>query len=109
MLNGGQLNGVRILSRKTVELMTQNHLGDIPMGFGLPGFGFGLGFLIFPDPVLAGITVSEGSYSWGGAASTVFWVDPVEEIIGIFMTQVMPEARDYGQQFRILTYRALDD
>jgi CubicO group peptidase (beta-lactamase class C family) len=109
LLNGGQYNGVRILSRKTIELMTQNHLGTIPMGFGLPDFGFGLGFLIFPDPVLAGITVSKGSYSWGGAASTVFWIDPVEEVIGIFMTQIMPEARDYGQQFRILTYRALDD
>ncbi len=109
MLNGGELNGVRILSRKTVELMTRDHLGDIPMGFGLPGFGFGLGFLIFPDPAPAGILISEGSYSWGGAASTSFWIDPVEEIIGIFMIQIMPEVRDYGQQFRILTYRALDD
>lgn len=109
MLNGGKLDGVRILSRKTVELMTRSHLGDIPMGWGLKGFGFGLGYLIYPDPVPAGILVSEGSYSWGGAASTSFWIDPVEELIGILMIQIRPEARVYGGQFRTLTYRALDD
>lgn len=109
MLNGGELGGVRILSRKTVELMTRSHLGDIPMGWGLKGFGFGLGYLIYPDPIPAGILVSEGSYSWGGAASTSFWIDPVEELIGIFMIQIVPEATLYGGQFRTLTYRALDD
>jgi CubicO group peptidase (beta-lactamase class C family) len=109
MLNGGELDGLRILSRKTVELMTRSHLGDVPMGWGMKGFGFGLGFLIYPDPLLTDGLASEGTYSWGGAASTSFWIDPVEELIGILMIQIRPEARLYGGQFQRLTYRALGD
>lgn len=108
MLNGGEFNGVRILKRETVELMTQNHLGEVPMGMGLRGFGFGLGFLIYPEPTGA-TSASKGTYSWGGAASTSFWIDPVKEVIGIHMMQIMPEARSYGQEFRTMTYRALAD
>ena len=72
---------------------------------GLRGFGFGLGFLIYPEfgPL------SEGTYSWGGAASTTFWIDPVKEVVGIFMTQIVPEALIYPSQFRTLAYRAIYD
>ncbi|MCZ6854701.1 MAG: serine hydrolase, partial [Gammaproteobacteria bacterium] len=74
MLNGGELHGKRILSRKTVELMTTNHLGEIPMGFGRNGVGFGLGFAIALNQGDIGETGSVGEYSWGGAAGTRFWI-----------------------------------
>jgi len=109
MLNGGELDGVRILKSETVDLMTRNHLGDVSMGWGLTSFGFGLGYLIYPDLGSPGTSPSEGTYSWGGAASTSFWIDPVKEVIGILMIQIMPEVRTYGQEFQRLTYRAIND
>jgi CubicO group peptidase (beta-lactamase class C family) len=90
---GGELDGARLLSRKTIELMTSNHL---PGGRELTetsigmfsevqqaGMGFGLGFSVLLDPVKAG-GGSAGSYAWGGAASTIFWIDPAEELIVLF-------------------------
>jgi CubicO group peptidase (beta-lactamase class C family) len=100
LLNGGTLDGVQILSPKTIELMTVNHLPD---GKDLPalsrslfseatynGIGFGLGFSVVLDPARVMIPGSAGNYSWGGAASTYFWIDPREELICIFMTQLLP-------------------
>jgi CubicO group peptidase (beta-lactamase class C family) len=102
LLNGGTLDGAQILSPKTIELMTLNHLPD---GKDLPalsrsmfseatfnGVGFGLGFSVVVDPAQLMVPASKGSYSWGGAASTYFWIDPREEIIGIFMTQLLPSS-----------------
>ena len=84
MLNGGQLDGVRLLSPKTIELMTANHLGDIPMGFGQMGSGFGLGFGLVLDPGEVGEVSSAGEFNWGGLAGARFWIDPQEQLIGYF-------------------------
>ena len=76
LLNGGELDGARILSPKTIQLMTTNHLGELPMGFGRSGAGFGLGFGVVLNPGEVGEVSSAGEYNWGGAAGTRFWIDP---------------------------------
>lgn len=108
MLNQGQYNGKRLLSRKTVQLMSSDSLGTIP-GMG-PGYGFGLGFQVSKAPGEAGMMGSPGEYNWGGAAGTKFWIDPQEELIGIFMIQILPHTGlEYGSEFRVLTYQAIAD
>lgn len=107
LLNGGELDGVRLLSPKTVELMTKNHLGDIAMGFGRDGVGFGLGVAVALDQGEIGELGSEGEYNWGGAAGTRFWIDPAEELIGIFMVQSIPHRTRLGSEFKNLTYQAI--
>jgi CubicO group peptidase (beta-lactamase class C family) len=107
LLNGGQLDGVRILSPKTVELMTENHLGDIPMGFGSEGVGFGLGVAVAMDQGEIGELGSEGEYNWGGAAGTRFWIDPEEQLIGIFMVQSIPHRTRLAGEFKNLVYQAV--
>jgi len=107
MLNGGELDGVRILSPKTVELVTANHLGDLPMGFGRTGVGFGLGFAVALDQGSIGETGSAGEYNWGGAAGTRFWIDPEENLIGIFMVQSIPHRTRLADKFKVLTYQAI--
>ncbi len=117
LLGGGTLDGVQILSPKTIELMTRNHL---PGGKDLPemsrslfsevtynGVGFGLGFAITLDIARTMIPGSAGDFSWGGAASTYFWIDPREELIVIFMTQLLPSAAyPIRRQLRTLVYSA---
>ncbi len=118
---GGELDGVRLLGRKTVELMTTNHL---PGGQDLTqlaqagmftetayaGVGFGLGFSVMQSPARAQILGTPGEYAWGGAASTAFWVDPVEDLIVVFMTQLMPSSSyPLRRELRVLTYAALID
>lgn len=108
MLNYGQYNGKRLLSRKTVQLMSSDNLGTIP-GMG-PGAGFGLGFAVSKAPGEAGMMGSPGEYNWGGAAGTRFWIDPQEELVGIFMIQILPHTGlEYGSQFRVLTYQSIVD
>ena len=107
MLNGGELDGVRLLSPKTIELMTANHLGDIPMGFGRRGSGFGLGFGLVLDPGEVGEVSSAGEFNWGGAAGTRFWIDPQEQLIGIFMVQSIPHRTRLAGDFKVLAYQAL--
>ncbi len=109
MLNGGELDGVRLLSPKTVELITTNHLGDIRMGMNRNGSGFGLGFAVVTNPGDVGEVGSTGEYNWGGAAGTRFWIDPVENLIGIFMVQSIPHRTRLGSEFKTLTYQALVD
>lgn len=114
LLNGGALDGARILGRKTVELMTMNHLPPelIPIAVSVPdpGAGFGLGVKVLVDQAASGRLGSPGMYGWGGAATTVFWIDPVEEIIGIFMTQFMPSGYyPVTTQFQRTVYQALVD
>jgi CubicO group peptidase (beta-lactamase class C family) len=102
LLNGGELDGVRLLGTRTVEYMTRNHLpGDADLEtFGRPlfaetsfdGVGFGLGFSVVLDAAANKVLRSEGEYSWGGAASTVFWNDPANEIVVLFLTQLMPSS-----------------
>lgn len=107
LLNQGQYEGKRLLSRKTVQLMSSDNLGTIP-GMG-PGMGFGLGFAVSKAPGEAGMMGSPGEFNWGGAAGTKFWIDPQEEMIGIFMIQIMPNTPDYGVEFRVLAYQAIAD
>ncbi|HVS66853.1 MAG TPA: serine hydrolase domain-containing protein [Thermoanaerobaculia bacterium] len=110
MLNGGQLDGVRILGRKTVELMTTNHTGDLGIWLRGPGYGFGLGYSVVVDQGASAMPASVGSYSWGGAFCTTFWVDPEEELIGVLMTQIRPYTHlNVREDFATLTYQALAD
>lgn len=110
MLNGGELEGVRILGRKTVELMTVNHIGDLPVWLSGPGYGFGLGYSVVKDIGQTALSGSVGNYGWGGAFCTYFWVDPVEDMIGIVMTQVRPyDHLNIRQEFQALAYQAIVD
>jgi len=115
LINGGTLDGVQILSPKTIDLMTKNHLPD---NKDLPalsrslfseaaynGIGFGLGFSVTMDPAKTMIPGTVGEYSWGGAATTSFWIDPKEELIAIFMTQVLPSsAYPIRRELRTMIY-----
>ncbi|MEK6407326.1 MAG: serine hydrolase domain-containing protein [Acidobacteriota bacterium] len=111
LLNGGELDGVRLLSRKTVELMTSDHLGEMPRGGLLPkGYGFGFTMAVGHSAGKTGVIGSAGEYFWGGAAGTRFWIDPKEQMIGIFMIQILPHTNlTYGTQFRQLAYQAISD
>lgn len=110
MLNGGELEGTRFLSRKTVELMTTNHIGDKEIWLAGPGYGFGLGYAIVTDLGQSGSPRSEGSYYWGGAYGTIFWVDPKEELIGILMEQIRPYTHiNTRADMATMTYQAIVD
>lgn len=112
LLNGGELDGERLLGRKTVELMRANHLGDGIFVDNNPasGLGFGLGVSVLLDLGKGQTLGSVGNYGWGGAANTNFWIDPKEELIGILMLQFMPSGTyPVTPDFRILTYQALVD
>jgi CubicO group peptidase (beta-lactamase class C family) len=110
MLNGGELDGVRILGRKTVELMTTNHIGDLPIWLTGPGYGFGLGYSVVKDIGVTGQAGSAGTYGWGGAFCTYFQVDPQEEMIGILMSQVRPYTHiNIRQEFMALANQAIVD
>ena len=120
LLNGGTANGHRYISRKTLDLMTANHL---PGGVDLPalsrslfseaaydGVGFGLGFATSTKASRTLMPGSDGDFFWGGAASTFFWVDPAEDLIGIFMTQLIPSSTyPVRREVRTMVYAALDD
>jgi len=118
MLNGGQLDGARVLSRTTVALMTSDHLGTrisapVTPGellLGTPGYTFGLGFAVRQGPGIAGVPGSAGEFMWAGYAGTYFWVDPKEEIVAVYMTQAPSPIRAYYRKlFKQLVYAALND
>jgi CubicO group peptidase (beta-lactamase class C family) len=115
LLNRGELNGVRILSRKTVELMTVNQLKPelLPYEVGgvyVPGYGYGLGFSVLMDVGQCGTLGSIGEYGWDGAASTNFWIDPQEGFIGISMAQYMPLGYHLiAPDLRVTAYQAIVD
>ena len=120
LLRGGELDGARLLGSRTLRHMTANSLpgGQDLVQCGIPlfaevkfdGQGFGLGFSVLQDPMAAGTLGSIGEYGWGGAASTAFWVDPVEQITAIFMTQLLPSSTwPIRTQLRQLVYSALVD
>lgn len=111
LLNGGTLDGTRLLSRKTIELMTADHLGPITGApdLLLPGHGFGLGFAVRLHAGIAQVPGSIGQYFWGGLAGTTFWVDPAEQLFALMLIQA-PGQRDYYRTlFRDLVYSAFDD
>jgi CubicO group peptidase (beta-lactamase class C family) len=86
--NGGELDGVRLLGRMTVDLMVSNHTGDKDVYVRGPGYGFGLGFGVLVDPTLSFDTLSPGSYGWGGAYGTLYYADPVEDLVGLMFIQL---------------------
>ena len=107
MLNGGKLDGKRILSRKTVELMTVDHLVNKQVE---EGVGFGLGFSVLKDLGARGVPGSVGEFGWGGAYHSSYWVDPTKELVVVYFTQLLP-ARDLDDQgkLRTLIYQAIMD
>jgi CubicO group peptidase (beta-lactamase class C family) len=105
LLNGGELDGVRLLSPKTVELMHANHTGDM---YSRDVHAFGLGFWVNNDPGFYGELGSEGAYGWGSAYFPQYVVDPKERLVAIFMTQLTPTGGlDLNQRFKVLMYQAL--
>jgi CubicO group peptidase (beta-lactamase class C family) len=111
LLNGGTLDGVRLLSRKTVELMTADHLGPVTGAPDLlvPGYGFGLGFAVRLQAGIAQMPGSVGQYYWGGIAGTTFWVDPAERLFALLMVQAPGQRTYYRVLFRDLVYAAVAD
>lgn len=120
LLNGGELDGTRLLSPKTIELMTTNHLAggrdlsEVCVGLfsevTFSGVGFGLGFAVTTSPARSLLPGSAGDYSWGGMASTYFWIDPREQLIAIFMTQLIPSTLyNLRRELRTLVYSAFAD
>jgi CubicO group peptidase (beta-lactamase class C family) len=107
LLGGGELSGTRLVGRKTVELMTRDHVGaEIPIH---PGYGFGLGFAVRQELGRGKALGSEGDYTWGGIFNTVFWVDPGEELILVFLTNFSPYDLEQRWYVKTLVYQALQD
>ena len=121
LLDGGEVDGRRVLGRKTIELMTVNHLPGgatlsnfaLSGGYGEVGFdgmGFGLSMAVSQGPSSTGVIGSSGEYMWGGAASTIFWVDPAEDMFVVFMTQLLPSGTfNFRDQLKTLIYPAIVD
>lgn len=118
LLNGGELNGERIIGRHTLDFMTLNHLpggatlNDLGQSTftetAMEGMGFGLGFSVLVDPAANAALGSQGEFAWGGAASTRFWIDPLEEVSCIFMTQFMPSSYyPIRRELKSVVYQAL--
>jgi CubicO group peptidase (beta-lactamase class C family) len=120
LMNGGELDGARVLGRKTIDYMRRNHLPDNRdmAGMGQPvwsetsydGIGFGLGWAVVIDPVKAQFVTSVGEHHWGGAASTFFWLDPEEDLFVILLTQLMPSSTyPIRRELRQRVYQAIVD
>lgn len=106
LLNGGELNGIRLLSRNTVRMMTMNQIGDLNLGDNK----FGLGFEIVTEKGSARYPHNIGSYSWGGAFSTTYWVDPKENLVVLLYRQMWGQhGADVDQTFKVQVYQALND
>jgi CubicO group peptidase (beta-lactamase class C family) len=106
IMNNGQWNGTQFLSRKTIELMTQNHVGD---KYPAAGVGFGYGFAVMLDVSKTNLLGSNGNIWWGGAFNTHFFIDPKEKLISIFMTQLNPYTNYYHDKMKQLVYQAIID
>jgi CubicO group peptidase (beta-lactamase class C family) len=105
LLNGGELDGVRLLSPKTIDLMTRNHIGRL---YTSPGRGFGLGFETVDDLGLSGRYGSEGEFSWGSAYFSRYWVDPKEQLVAVFLAQLLPAGGlDLQEKVRVLVNQAI--
>jgi CubicO group peptidase (beta-lactamase class C family) len=110
MANGGELDGLRLLSPRTVSLMIENHTGDLPLWLPGPGMGFGLGYGVLTDRGKAAWVMSEGSAYWGGAYCTLSWFDREQGIVAVMMTQVRPYAHlRIREDFQQLVYQAIVD
>jgi len=114
LANGGELDGVRVIGKKTLEPMHLNRLPTsmLPIEIGglpLAGYGFGLGSRVLIDPAQGGTPASIGAFGWGGAAKTFYWVDPREEMVGLFMTQSMSSFDLPELELQALAYQAIED
>ncbi len=111
LLGNGRLGGTRLLGRKTIELMTADHLGSVtgPADLLPPGHGFGLGFAVRMAAGMAPFPGSVGNYYWGGAAGTTFWVDPAERLFAVMMIQAPVQREHYRLLFRDMVYAAIAD
>jgi CubicO group peptidase (beta-lactamase class C family) len=118
MLDGGKLDGAQILSRTTVALMASDHLGPnvrrtLTPGellMGVPGYTFGLGFMVRQEQGLAGVPGSPGEFMWAGYAGTFFWIDPKEQLVAVLMTQAPgPSRAYYRKELKQLVYQAIVD
>jgi CubicO group peptidase (beta-lactamase class C family) len=106
LLNGGELEGVRIVSRKTVALMSSDHLGGIRGPS--PGYGFGLGFTVRLADGVSPLEGSAGDYNWAGLGGTYFWVDPKERLVAVWMMQAPGQRNYYRELYRNLVYGAMN-
>ena len=107
LLNGGELDGKRLLSRKSVELMTVDHIEGKPFR---DGQGFGLGFVVVKDLGARGWPGSVGEFGWGGAYHSTYWVDPKEQLVVVYFTQLIPaRGLDDHDKLRALVYQAIVD
>jgi CubicO group peptidase (beta-lactamase class C family) len=118
LLNGGQLDGARVMSRSTIALMTSDHLGTRiaapttpgELLLGVPGYTFGLGFAVRQGPGVAGVPGSAGEFMWAGYAGTYFWVDPKEELTAVMMMQAPSPIRPWFRRlFKQLVYASIED
>ncbi len=115
MLNRGELDGVRLLGPRTVDYMTSDHLGGIPVNSGgsstllLPGYGFGLGFAVRKEAGVAPVPGSVGMYYWGGLAGTTFFIDPALKLFATLMIQAPNQREYYRHLFRDMVYAAVAD
>ena len=114
LLSGKAEDGTRIIGRKTLELMHQNHLPQALLPYGMeggatPGYGFGLGSRVCSNVAEAAISTSVGEFGWAGAATTYYWVDPQEELVGLLMTQFMMGFDLPENDLRTLVYQAIED
>lgn len=118
LLNGGELDGARILSPTTIRLMTSDHLGDrieapVEPGellMGVPGYTFGLGFMVREEDGIAGVPGSEGEFMWAGYGGTFFWVDPKEDLVAVLMSQRAGPSRAYYRKLvKQLVHQAITD
>ena len=111
LLNGGELDGVRILGRKTVAVMTANHTGEMVIPITGPGYHWGLGVAVYRGGGGSPLIHSAGTYGWDGAAGTMYFADPAEHLLGVCLTQVMAAGtmpnNTYQEDFRRLVYQAL--
>jgi CubicO group peptidase (beta-lactamase class C family) len=112
LLRGGELDGVRILGPRTISLMTMNHVPEGVrvdlVGSDMAGVGYGLGFGVVLDVARYGSPTSEGAYWWGGAANTGFWIDPVERVVGVLMTQRFPGDQPFAPLLQSLVSQAIE-
>jgi CubicO group peptidase (beta-lactamase class C family) len=110
LLNDGELDGVRVLSPNTVHLMTVNQVGDLFSASGRPGEGFSLGFSVVTDVGARGQPGSVGEFGWGGAYHSTYWVDPREDLVVVYFTQIIPAGGidDMGK-LRAVVYGAIVD
>lgn len=106
LLNGGEFEGKRLLGPRTVSWMAQNHIGDLT-SFTRPGLRFGLGLAVVTDPGASGLPYSKGSYFWGGSQGTVFWIDPMEKLVGVLMVQLTPNPLNLREKFGALVYSSI--